>query len=244
MTQLSLHTSDFCVAPVHGHGQLACNNTKNESLYSMRHAKLLTNSRIDCFDDGLEHILFGMHGQSIAETLPPVRAEQGTSSRQMKCACVIGGGNLTKQGTCRVALHLQIASTQSLPQEQQQHSRAPVTALPAAVGAVDSIQTRQSSAERDLLAQEQEHSNREGSATGPAVTETAAAAAEAAVLASCEVAQQVLQQLQCLEASTVAGLMVHNIPCCIYNISDCSQLLLLYILTVQQLLAGPLLLQS
>ncbi|DBA71994.1 TPA: hypothetical protein ACH3X2_010737 [Trebouxia sp. C0005] len=107
----------------------------------------------------------------------------------------------------RVALHLQIASTQNLPQVQQQHSRALVAAPPAVEGAVDGIQTRQSSAERDLLAQEQEHRNREGSATGPAVTETAAAAAEAAVLASCEVAQQVLQQLQCLEASTVVGLM-------------------------------------
>ncbi len=116
-----------------------------------------------------------------------------------------------------------------------------MAALPAAIGAVDSIQTRQSSAERDLLAQEQEHSNRGGAATGPAVTETAAAAAEAAVLASCEVAQQVLQQLQCLEASEVAGLMVHNIPCCVYNISDCSQLLLLYIHTVQQLLAVAIL---
>jgi len=113
-----------------------------------------------------------------------------------------------------------------------------VTALPAVVGAVDSVQTRQSSAERDLLAQEQEHRNREASATGPAVTETAAAAAEAAVIASCEVAQQVLQQLQCLEASTVVGLMVNDIPYCTYSISDCSKLLLLYIHTVQQLLPG------
>jgi hypothetical protein len=114
---------------------------------------------------------------------------------------------------CRVALHLHIASTQNLPQEQQQHSGALVAALPAVVRAVDSIQTRQSSAERDLLAQEQEHKNREGSAAG--------------VLASCEVAQQVLQQLQCLEASTVVGLMVHNIPYCTYIISDCNKLLLL-----------------
>lgn len=134
--------------------------------------------------------------------------------------------NLTKQGTCRVALHLQIASTQNLPQVQQQHSRALVAAPPAVEGAVDGIQTRQSSAERDLLAQEQEHRNREGSATGPAVTETAAAAAEAAVLASCEVAQQVLQQLQCLEASTVVRLMVRHIPYCMYINSDCSKLLL------------------
>ncbi len=128
---------------------------------------------------------------------------------------------------CRVALHLHIASTQNLPQEQQQHSGALVAALPAVVRAVDSIQTRQSSAERDLLAQEQEHKNREGSAAGSAVTEPSAAAAEAAVLASCEVAQQVLQQLQCLEASTVVGLMVHNIPYCTYIISDCNKLLLL-----------------
>jgi hypothetical protein len=126
---------------------------------------------------------------------------------------------------CRVALHLHIASTQNLPQEQQQHSGALVAALPAVVRAVDSIQTRQSSVERDLLAQEQEHKNREGSAAGSAVT--SAAAAEAAVLASCEVAQQVLQQLQCLEASTVVGLMVHNIPYCTYIISDCNKLLLL-----------------
>lgn len=102
-----------------------------------------------------------------------------------------------------------------------------MAALPAVVRAVDSIQTRQSSAERDLLAQEQEHKNREGSAAGSAVTEPSAAAAEAAVLASCEVAQQVLQQLQCLEASTVVGLMVHNIPYCTYIISDCNKLLLL-----------------
>ncbi len=128
---------------------------------------------------------------------------------------------------CRVALHLHIASTQNLPQEQQQHSGALVAALPAVVRAVDSIQTRQSSAERDLLAQEQEHKNREGSAAGSAVTEPSAAAAEAAVLASCEVAQQVLQQLQCLEASTVVGLMVHNIPYCTYIISDCNKLLLM-----------------
>ncbi len=86
-----------------------------------------------------------------------------------------------------------------------------MAALPAVVGAVDSIQTRQSSAERDLLAQEQEHRSREASASGPAATEpAAAAAAEAAVLASCEVAQQVLQQLQYLEASEVVGLMVHT----------------------------------
>jgi len=129
---------------------------------------------------------------------------------------------------CRVALHLHIASTQNLPQEQQQHSGALVAALPAVVRAVDSIQTRQSSAERDLLAQEQEYRNREGSATVSAVTEPAAVtAAEAAVLASCEVAQQVLQQLQCLEASTVVGLMVHNIPYCTYIISDCNKLLLM-----------------
>ncbi|KAL0037621.1 hypothetical protein WJX77_005190 [Trebouxia sp. C0004] len=93
----------------------------------------------------------------------------------------------------RVALHLQIASTELLPQKHQQDSRA----LPALVGAVDNIQTRQSSAERDLLAQEQEHRDRESYGIG------SAAAAEAAVLASCEVALQVLQQLQCLEASTV-----------------------------------------
>jgi len=120
-----------------------------------------------------------------------------------------------------------------------------VAALPAAVGAVDSIQTRQSSAERDLLAQEQEYRNREGSATVSAVTEPAAVtAAEAAVLASCEVAQQVLQQLQCLEASTIVGLMVNDISYCTCITSECSKLLLLYIYTVQQLLAGPLLLQS
>ncbi|KAL0041759.1 hypothetical protein WJX79_003625 [Trebouxia sp. C0005] len=46
----------------------------------------------------------------------------------------------------RVALHLQIASTQNLPQVQQQHSRALVAAPPAVEGAVDGIQTRQSSA--------------------------------------------------------------------------------------------------
>lgn len=134
---------------------------------------------------------------------------------------------VTEKGACRLALHLQVASTQSLPSEQQQHSRALVAARPAVIGAVDSIQTRQSSAERDLFAQEQERSNRGGSATGSAVTEPAAAAAEAAVLASCEVAKQVLQQLQCLEASTVAGLMVHNIHFCTYITSDCSKLPLL-----------------
>ena len=152
-------------------------------------------------------------------------------------------GNTVTSWACRVALHLQIASTQSLPQEQQQHNRALVTARPAVIGAVDSIQTRQSSAERDLLAQEQEHRNREASATGPAMTEPPAAAAEAAVLASCEVAQQVLQQLQCLEASTVVGLMVHNKPYCMHIISDCSKPLLLWIYTIQQLLADPLSLQ-
>ena len=151
---------------------------------------------------------------------------------------------MTQKGACRAALHLQLASTQSLPQEQQQHNRAPVAAHPAVVGADDSIQTRQSSAERDLLAQDQECNSRGCSATGLAVTETLTAAAEAAVLASCEVAQQVLQQLQCLEASTVAGLMVHNIPYCTYINSDCSNLLLLWIHTIQQLPPNPLLLQA
>ena len=83
-------TSDFCVAFVHGHDRLARNHTKSESLYGMRHVKLLTNSRIDCFDDGPEHVLFGLHGWTVAQTLPPVRAEQGICRCQIGIAGVIG----------------------------------------------------------------------------------------------------------------------------------------------------------
>ena len=68
--------------------------------------------------------------------------------------------------------------------------------------AVDSVQTRQSSAERDVFAEQQQ-------AVAAAASSGAglAAAAEDAVMTSCEVAQQLLQQLEELGTSGVMDLM-------------------------------------
>lgn len=103
---------------------------------------------------------------------------------------------------CRIALHLQLAMQQTSRQERQ-HSRAVVPALSAASRAVDSIHTRQSTAEQDMLAQQQEHGH---------VADTSAAAAANAVMSSCEVARQVLEQMQGLGACKVAALMVCTHP--------------------------------
>ncbi len=106
---------------------------------------------------------------------------------------------------CRVALHLQLAASHSLTQDPQ-HNRAVTNALPSRSRAVDSVQTRQSSAERDLLAEQQERSN-DAAAVAEYEAADVAIAAEAAVLSSCAMARQVLEQLQGL-GSAVTALMV------------------------------------
>ncbi len=47
------------------------------------YVRCLTNSRIDSVYDGLEHTLLTLHGQTIAQIFPPVRAEQGTCSHHV-----------------------------------------------------------------------------------------------------------------------------------------------------------------
>ncbi len=94
MTELSLHTSDFCFAFVHGHAWSAGMQQHKDPIplwHAPWRANLLINSRIDCSDDGLEHYLFGLHGQTVAQTLPPVRAEQGICPCQMEIYGVVEG---------------------------------------------------------------------------------------------------------------------------------------------------------
>lgn len=107
-----------------------------------------------------------------------------------------------------MALHLHLAADHTLAPKPQLPGRAALTDQAAASGPFESIHVRQSDAEPDLLAQ-QGDSRHGNPAAAASATGGSAAAVEAAVLASCEVAGQVLQQLQALEASTVTGLMVY-----------------------------------
>ena len=106
-----------------------------------------------------------------------------------------------------MALHLHLAAEHTLAPKQQLLGRANLTDQAAASGPFESIHVRQSDAEPDLLAQ-QEDSRHNNTTAAASATSGSSAAVEAAVLASCEVAGQVLQQLQALDASTVTGLMV------------------------------------
>ena len=106
-----------------------------------------------------------------------------------------------------MALHLHLAAEDSLAPKQHSPGRAALTDQAAASGPCESIHMRQSDAEPDLLAQ-QGDSRHDNPAAAASAAGGSAAAVEAAVLASCEVAGQVLQQLQALEAATVTGLMV------------------------------------
>lgn len=100
----------------------------------------------------------------------------------------------------RVALHLQLMSISNTHHEQQ--GWADSTALSSMARAVDSVQTRQSSAERDVYAQQQQTA-----AAAASSRAGLAAAAEDALVTSCEVAQKLLQQLQELGTSDVMELM-------------------------------------
>ena len=102
----------------------------------------------------------------------------------------------------RAALHLQIASVHMGQQSQQ--ARADPHALCLSGRAVESVQTLQSSAERDLFAEQQQ----QAAAAATSAHTDFAHAAEAAVAASCEMAQKLLQQLHRLSAATIADLMV------------------------------------
>ena len=112
---------------------------------------------------------------------------------------------------CRIALHLQLASTTAL--DQAQPERADAQALPPTAGAAGSIQTRQSSAERDLYAEQQQQA-----AAAPASTTTKfATAAEAAVQTSCVAAEKLMQQLQELGPSATADFMVRAWETCMHT---------------------------
>lgn len=104
---------------------------------------------------------------------------------------------------CRIALHLQLASTSFSDEEQQ--DRADAQALPSAARDAGSIQTRQSSAERDLYAEQQR-----AAAASASISTQSATAAEAAVISSCVVSEKLLHQLQGLLPSATAGLMVRT----------------------------------
>ena len=103
----------------------------------------------------------------------------------------------------RVALHLQLTAVTTICHEQPE--RADARALPSMSRAVDSVQTRQSSAERDVYA-EQQQAAAAAASPGPGL----AAAAEGAVMTSCEVAQKLLRQLEGLGISGVIDLMVRT----------------------------------
>ena len=105
---------------------------------------------------------------------------------------------------CRVALHLQLIAVNN-----PHHTRADTTALSSMARAVDSVQTRQSSAERDVYAEQQQAVA--AAASGAAL----AAAAEDAVMTSCEVAQKLLQQLEELGTSGVMDLMKEVLKMCV-----------------------------
>lgn len=112
------------------------------------------------------------------------------------------------RGVCRVALHLHLAADHTLAPKPHLPGTAALADQAEASGSFESISIRQSDAEPDLLAH-QGDSRHDNPAAAASATGGSAAAVEAAVLASCEVAGQVLQQLQALEASTVTGLMVY-----------------------------------
>lgn len=101
---------------------------------------------------------------------------------------------------CRIALHLQLIAVSNLHHDQQ--ARADTTALSFMARAVDIVQTRQSSAERDVYA-EQQQAVVAAASSGAGL----AAAAEYAVMTSCEVTQQLLQQLEELGTSGVMDIM-------------------------------------
>ena len=78
--------------------------------------------------------------------------------------------------------------------------------LPAAQPrAVDSVQTRQSSAERDVFAERQGADVDAAAAAASSVVETCA---EGAVVVSCDAAREVLGNLWGMQAGSVAALMV------------------------------------
>ena len=117
------------------------------------------------------------------------------------------------QMTCvfRVALHLQLLAV-SQPHHEQQ-GMADTTALSFMARADDSVRSRQSSAERDVYA-EQQRAATAAASCGAGL----AAAAEDAVVTSCEVVQKLLQQLEELGTSGVVELttQVHIVHVCLH----------------------------
>lgn len=107
---------------------------------------------------------------------------------------------------CRIALHLQLTAVSVNCHEHQERADTDTTAMSSVPRAVRSIQTRQSSAERDVYAeQQQQQAAAAAASSGAGLVE---AAAEGAVVTSCEVVQKLLQQLEELGTSGVITIMV------------------------------------